>query len=39
MEGKRGKMKMMELKTNGLITLITELAGLACEVNERRASR
>jgi site-specific DNA recombinase len=29
----------MELKTNGLTTLITELAGLACEVNERRASR
>jgi site-specific DNA recombinase len=29
----------MELKTNGLTTLITELAGLACEVNERRASQ
>ena len=29
----------MELKTNGLTTLIAELAGLACEVNERRASR
>jgi site-specific DNA recombinase len=29
----------MELKTNGLTTLITELAGLACEVNERRANR
>jgi site-specific DNA recombinase len=29
----------LELKTNGLTTLITELAGLACEVNERRASR
>ena len=29
----------MELKTNGLTTLISELAGLACEVNERRASR
>jgi site-specific DNA recombinase len=29
----------MELKTNGLTTLITELAGLACEVKERRASR
>lgn len=29
----------MELKTNGLTTLITELAGLACEVNERRAGR
>jgi site-specific DNA recombinase len=29
----------MELKTNGLTTLITELAGLACEVNERRAIR
>jgi site-specific DNA recombinase len=28
----------LELKTNGLTTLITELAGLACEVNERRAS-
>jgi site-specific DNA recombinase len=29
----------MELKINGLTTLITELAGLACEVNERRVSR
>ena len=29
----------MELKTNGLTTLITELAGLACKVNERRADR
>jgi len=29
----------MELKTNGLTTLIAELAGLACEVNERRANR
>ena len=29
----------MELKTNGLTTLITELAGLASEVNERRAIR
>jgi site-specific DNA recombinase len=26
----------MELKTNGLTTLITELTGLACEVRERR---
>ena len=30
---------LVELKTNGLTTLITELAGLACEVKERRASR
>lgn len=29
----------MELRTNGLTTLIAELAGLACEVTERRASR
>jgi site-specific DNA recombinase len=29
----------MELKTNGLTTLITELAGMACEVNERRTGR
>ncbi len=29
----------MELKTNGLTALITELAGLACEVNERRAGQ
>jgi site-specific DNA recombinase len=29
----------MELKTNGLTTLISELAGLACEVNERREGR
>ncbi len=29
----------MDLRTNGLTTLIAELAGLACEVNERRASR
>ncbi|MCP3866968.1 MAG: recombinase family protein, partial [Gammaproteobacteria bacterium] len=29
----------MELRTNGLTTLIAELAGLACEVNERRVSR
>jgi site-specific DNA recombinase len=29
----------MELKTNGRTTLTAELAGLACEVNERRASR
>jgi site-specific DNA recombinase len=28
----------MELRTNGLTTLIAELAGLACEVNERRAN-
>jgi site-specific DNA recombinase len=27
----------MELRTNGLTTLIAELAGLACEVNKRRA--
>ena len=26
----------MELKTNGLTTLITELTGLACEVREQR---
>ena len=26
----------MELKTNGLTSLITELTGLACEVKERR---
>ncbi len=29
----------MELRTNGLTTLIAELAGLACEVTERRVSR
>ena len=29
----------MELRTNGLTTLIAELAGLACEVTERRPSR
>jgi site-specific DNA recombinase len=29
----------MELATRGLTTLIAELAGLACEVTERRASR
>jgi site-specific DNA recombinase len=28
----------MELRTNGLTILIAELAGLACEVNERRAN-
>jgi site-specific DNA recombinase len=28
----------IELRTNGLTTLIAELAGLACEVNERRAN-
>jgi site-specific DNA recombinase len=29
----------MELRTNGLTTLIAELAGLACEVTERRTNR
>ena len=29
----------MELRTNGLTTLIADLAGLACEVNQRRANR
>ena len=29
----------IELRTNGLTTLIAELAGLACEVTERKASR
>ena len=29
----------MEIKTNGLTTLIAELAGLACEVNERRETQ
>ena len=29
----------IELRTNGLTTLIAELDGLACEVTERKASR
>jgi site-specific DNA recombinase len=29
----------MELRTNGLTTLIADLAGLACEVNQRRANQ
>jgi site-specific DNA recombinase len=28
----------MELRTSGVTTLIAELTGLACEVNERRAN-
>jgi site-specific DNA recombinase len=29
----------MELRSNGLTTLIADLAGLACELNQRRAGR